>query len=268
MQGKYDINIIGKKYGMLTIIDEKPPIKVSGKNKRIVLCRCDCGNTVETRLWYLGSGKKKSCGCLKSSQNGLGTTKLCKVWNGMHRRCENPRDKSYERYGGRGIKVCDAWSGKDGFMTFREWALSNGYKEGLTVDRIDVNGWYSPENCRWATYKEQNNNQTENHWVTYRGETHTISQWSDITGVSQNNIMQRLNKLNYSVGEALGYEPHVIKRKQEKEVLKIDKNTNEVLARFNSITKASKESKVHCNNISSCCNGKAKTAGGYIWKFA
>lgn len=268
MQGKYDTDIIGRKYGMLTIISEKSPIKVNGQNKRIVLCQCDCGNIVETRLWYLSSGEKQSCGCLKRSQNGFGTTRLCKVWNGMHRRCENPKATSYERYGGRGIKVCDAWSGKDGFMAFREWALANGYKEGLTIDRIDVNGWYSPDNCRWATYKEQNNNQTDNHWVTYKGKTHTISEWSDITGISQAKIAVRLNKLNYSIGEALEYEPHKIKHHRIRKVIQLDKNTGEILAEYNSLKEANDITKVHWSSISKCCSGKFLTAGGYKWKYA
>lgn len=269
MQGIYLENIIGQKYEKLTIIDELQPIKTPTRgNRRIVLCRCDCGNTIETRLDYLRNGHRKSCGCLYRNQNGFGSTKICKVWRQMHDRCENVKNRAFQNYGGRGIKVCTEWSGKNGFENFRLWAISHGYKEGLTIDRIDVNGDYCPENCRWATVKQQNNNQRDNHKLTYDNQTHTIAEWSDITGISQSLILARINKLNYSVGEALGYVPHVIKNGKARKVNQIDRTTNELIAQFDSLIEAQKATNLHFSAISKCCQGKSKQAGGYIWQYA
>lgn len=261
-------NIVGQKYGKLTILKELEPILKNGTRKRIVLCKCECGNIIETQLYYLTDGHKNSCGCLLKTKKGYGNTKLCKVWNGMHRRCENKKSDAYSNYGGRGIKVCNEWSGEDGFYKFREWALSNGYQEGLTIDRIDGNGNYEPGNCRWATYKEQNNNLRSNHNIEYNGETHTISEWSEITGISQSLILARISKLNYSIGEALGFEVHNPKYRDMKKVLQLNKENGEVIAEYKSIGEASKLTHVDRSSISRCCNGIVKTAGGYKWALA
>lgn len=269
MQGIYLENIIGQKYEKLTIIDELQPIKTPTRgNRRIVLCRCDCGNTIETRLDYLRNGHRKSCGCLYRKQNGFGSTKICKVWRQMHDRCENVKNRAFQNYGGRGIKVCTEWSGKNGFENFRLWAISHGYKEGLTIDRIDVNGDYCPENCRWTTYKEQNNNQRDNHRLFYNNELHTIAEWSEITGLSHALILSRINKLHYSVGEALGYEKHERKNPRAKKVVQIDLVTNEEIATYESFAEAEKATNTCSETISKCCAGKVKRAGKYKWKYA
>ena len=127
--------------------------------------------------------------------------KLYAVWNAMKQRCNNPKNKRYERYGGRGIKVCQEWS--DSFDTFRDWALSNGYKEGLTIDRINNNGNYEPCNCRWATYREQNMNYSKNVYYEHNGERHTVTEWADIYGLNLKSIYQRMERDHISFIEAL-----------------------------------------------------------------
>jgi hypothetical protein len=116
--------------------------------------------------------------------------RLYGVWCAMKERCYNPNNKSYSRYGGRGISVCDEWR-KD-FSLFAEWAESNGYIKGLTIDRIDGNGNYCPENCRWATTAQQNRNYSRNHMITYNGETKCVTDWADQYGINRTTLLLRL----------------------------------------------------------------------------
>ena len=127
---------------------------------------------------------------MKIKHNGS-RTRLYHIYYGMMHRCYKPKCKEYKRYGGRGIKMCNEWIGKDGFVTFRDWALKNGYSNDLSIDRIDNNGGYTPQNCRWVTDKIQKNNMSSNTLLTYNGETHTISEWSDITGIKAITISTR-----------------------------------------------------------------------------
>ena len=128
-------------------------------------------------------------------------TKLYDVWCAAKARCNNPKNKNYKHYGGRGIKVCDEW--ENSFQAFYEWAMANGYKEGLSIDRIDNDGNYEPANCRWVTQEEQCNNRRTSHKLTYEGETHTITEWSKITGIKRKIISQRVNNLGWSIERAL-----------------------------------------------------------------
>lgn len=116
----------------------------------------------------------------------------------MHRRCYGVGAKAYEDYGGRGISICEEWGN---YEAFREWALLSGYKDNLTIDRIDNNGNYCPENCRWATAKQQANNRRSNHSVKYMGGTHTVSEWADILGLDQRELWQILNRNNWDMSQ-------------------------------------------------------------------
>ena len=122
--------------------------------------------------------------------HGGSKTRLFRIWQYMRKRCYNKNDSNYERYGGRGITVCEEWN-KD-FAAFRDWAMANGYREDLSLDRIDNNGPYCPENCRWATAKQQGNNRRSTHLITYNGETHSIKEWAEITGIAKSTIGNRL----------------------------------------------------------------------------
>ena len=126
-------------------------------------------------------------------------TRLHKIWESMRARCYDKNHIHFENYGGRGIYVCGEWSD---YVHFRDWALNNGYSEDLTIDRIDVNGDYCPENCRWVTMKEQQNNKRTNRYISMNGETHTISNWSEITGIKKTTLKERLNS-GWSVEKAL-----------------------------------------------------------------
>lgn len=190
----------GDKYGRWTVVREEKPIN----GDRAIRVKCVCGNEKIVRLKSLVNGQSTSCGCYRKeyiSQRNYkhGFTnrnskieRLYNIWIGMKRRCYDTKDKGYHNYGGRGITICDEWL-KD-YSSFRRWAYNNGYSENLTIDRIDNDKGYSPENCRWTTMEIQSNNTRFNHHVTYKGETHTLAEWGRITGIKDDYIGRRLKK--------------------------------------------------------------------------
>lgn len=125
-------------------------------------------------------------------KHGLKGTRLYNIWHSMKQRCHYSLSKDYQRYGGRGITICDEW--ENDFMSFYNWAMRNGYNSNLTLDRIDVNGNYEPSNCRWVSIKDQNNNRRSCKKITYNGETHNLTQWALILGINKNTLIARLNK--------------------------------------------------------------------------
>lgn len=197
-------NLEGKKFGKLTVIRRvEEYISPKGYHATRWFCKCDCGNYVTVRSCNIKNGGSKSCGCERKinpnrKTHGQKNTPLYNIWIEMRVRCRN---KKYERYAGRGISVCEEWD-KD-FMNFYNWAMANGYKKGLSIDRIDNDGNYCPENCRWVTNKVQQNNKSNNHLLSFNGETLTMSQWADKTGISWQKIKDRITKLNWSVEKAL-----------------------------------------------------------------
>lgn len=165
-----------------------------------VVCQCDCGKVIATQLERLHSGRAKSCGCYHraavsaaSKTHGLSKTRLHTTWLGMRCRCNNPNAPWYRIYGGRGIRVCEEWNS---FESFREWALSNGYADDLTIDRINNDGNYEPNNCRWTTTRTQANNRSNNVFVSAFGERKTLSEWSvdSRCTVSRSTIEDRIRR--------------------------------------------------------------------------
>ena len=209
------IDLTGKRYGRLVVekLDHIQKLPC-GKNERHYLCKCDCGNYKVIRACSLRSGDAKSCGCYhkelllkRQTTHNMTKTTLYKAWCNMKARCYNTRRKDYCNYGGRGITMCEEW--KD-FEVFKEWALKNGYKEKkvngkniLSLDRIDVDGNYCPENCRWATDKQQANNKRTTKRFYYNGQNLTAREWSDLLGINYVTLVGRLHNSSWSVERAL-----------------------------------------------------------------
>lgn len=200
------LDITGNRYGKLTAFRYSH----TGKNHmQYWVFKCDCGKEITTRKTGVINGHCKSCGCLQkeiaknevvkhSAKHKESKTRLYRIWKLMHARC---KDKSVKYYGAKGIEVCLEWSD---YTVFKKWAIENGYKENLTIDRIDYNGNYEPNNCRWATYKEQAQNTSRNHFITHNGETKCIAEWCRELNIKVSTFCQRMKKgLNPFTGETL-----------------------------------------------------------------
>lgn len=184
------IDLSGNRYGKLVVKN----IHTTKIGDAYFDCICDCGNEKVVKGQDLKRGRVKSCGCLKNNfipknkTHGMSKSRLFRIWVGMRQRCNNPNNPKYKIYGGRGITVCNEWNE---FQYFMKWAYENGYDENLTIDRINSDGNYEPSNCRWENLKNQANNTRATIFLTYNGETKSVSEWSDITGIPQNTITKR-----------------------------------------------------------------------------
>ena len=188
------------KFGRLTVIEFH---ERKGKNY-YWKCQCECGNTRIVQPSRLINGTTVSCGCYNReviTKHGLDGNKIYHVFNSMKSRCYSQKNKSYPVYGGRGIKICEEWL--NDVTVFHKWAIENGYKEGLTIDRIDVNGDYEPNNCRWITHKEQSYNLRSNKYITYNGRTQTICQWADELNIQRATLCHRIYVAKWSIEKAL-----------------------------------------------------------------
>lgn len=199
---KKHTELIGVRFGRFTVIED---VTTTGRTK--LLCRCDCGNKKIVRLDHLKSGAVVSCGCYQAElrikatrTHGMSKTRIYGIWKGIHNRCENNNIPQYADWGGRGIKVCEEWQT---FEPFYEWAMANGYRDDLTIDRKDNDGDYCPDNCRWTTRKEQALNRRSNTFITYSGITKHISEWDkDIGSLKSGRVRARLNA-GWSVEKAV-----------------------------------------------------------------
>lgn len=183
------VDITGQRFVRLTVLGY---VGKNRQNKSLWKCVCDCGNETIARADALKSGDKQSCGCLnrenksrecikRNTKHGMTHTRLYAVWCDMRRRCNNPKTPEYKNYGARGIKICTEWD--NDFKLFNDWAMKNGYDENAphgdcTIDRIDVNGDYCPENCRFVDLMVQGSNKRNNRHITHNGITMTQSEWA------------------------------------------------------------------------------------------
>ena len=178
-------------------------------NRKYATFKCECGNIKKIRISNVVSGSTKYCGCHQHQatygnyKHGLCKSRLNNIWYKIKARCLNPSYHQYDLYGGRGIDICDEW--KNDFLAFYNWAIENGYSENLSIDRIDVNGDYSPTNCRWCTPKEQSNNKRNNINITINDKTQTLAQWCEELGLNYGTVRRRIKVYGWSDSEALGF---------------------------------------------------------------
>lgn len=190
-------DLSGKRFGHLVVIK-----RVEEKGYPVFwLCKCDCGNTKAIAGKHLLDGSTSSCGCMHYKYgHGKTETRLYHIWRTMKARCFDKNSCKYSRYGGRGITMSEEW--KNSFMAFHDWAVSNGYNEELSIDRMDNNKGYFPDNCRWATAEEQANNTSTNVIINHKGATGTLSQMARNYGLKPSVVSKRI-KRGWSVQRAL-----------------------------------------------------------------
>ena len=194
-------DLTGQRFGRLVVLRRDQNDR---NGKATWRCQCDCGKEVVVVGANLRTGDTKSCGCMHyefirnlNVTHGYSKTRLYKVWAHMKERCYNPSNKNYDRYGMRGITICDEWL--QDFLKFREWAMANGYDESApkgqcTIDRIDNNKGYSPDNCRWVDMKTQLSNYSKNIYVEIDGKKQTLRQWADEVGLPYMTIVGRFQR--------------------------------------------------------------------------
>lgn len=206
----YIKDLSGKRFGNLQVLSLAPK---SGRGTRW-LCQCDCGNKTIVARNNLVYGNTKSCGCLVGKANSRKkygeksiqkedsqTKRLYQIWQGMKARCYNKNNKDYKYYGKLGVSICSEW--KDNFEEFYYWSMANGYKENLTIDRINNDKGYSPDNCRWVEQSEQKGNRRNVKMYEYNGESASLAEWARKMGISYKTLYARIHRNGYSIKKAL-----------------------------------------------------------------
>lgn len=201
---------IGKTFNRLTVINVASPTKTCIPR---VLCECVCGNKTVVCIYNLKSNHTRSCGCYayeSTTTHKMSRTVEYKTWHNIKSRCNNPNSTGYHYYGGRGISICDSWTEEDtGFLNFYK-DMGDKPSNKHSIDRIDCNGDYCPENCRWATHEVQGNNKRYNHILHFDGQSKTISEWASVLKMKQNTLYYRI-KRGWTIPEALGFDDRSIK---------------------------------------------------------
>lgn len=197
------LDLTGQKFGYLTVLQLS---ESKHKQQRAYWkCQCKCGNITDVASNDLRRGNIKSCGCKRREshnvKHGMHDTRIYRIWTSMCKRCYNPNAKEFKNYGGRGIVMCDEW--KNDFRNFCKWAISSGYHDSLTIERIDNNDNYSPENCKWTTSKEQANNRRNTVYIEKNGVKKSLSEWCEITGTNRNSAYTRYSRAKKLKGFAL-----------------------------------------------------------------
>lgn len=205
------IDITGYKYNMLTVLRRVDNDK-NGQSRWE--CKCDCGNITVAKGANLKNGAVKSCGCLlhkapKNKKHGESNTPLYQMWISMIYRCHNEKNQAYKFYGARGIRVCEEWHD---YEAFKRWVEETKPEGKYTIERIDANGDYCPDNCTWITMSEQANNRRSNILIRYNGEEHNLMKWCEILNRDYKNVHNRMYKLGWSFEKAISTDIDISKR--------------------------------------------------------
>lgn len=265
--------MIGNKYGKLTVVS------IEKQNKKTLLkCKCDCGNEIIRPTYLIATNQIKSCGCLKGDairryndsgkhsrsrlEDGRSLHPLYGTWFQMIARCENPNSKHYDRYGGRGIKVCEEWHD---FWKFAEWSNSvGGRPQGYTLDRINNDGNYEPSNCRWADWRTQKTNTSANVFLEYNGAIKTTIEWAEEFKIHPHTLQNRI-KRGWSIERALTDRPNENCHASRHKLLCQYTKDGVLVAKYKSLSDLPSEFNKKC--VSDCANGRRNTNRGYIWKY-
>ena len=199
------IDLTGKKFGRLYVLG------IASKGKHIRWkCICDCGKEKEVLGCHLKSKKIVSCGCqsverisILNKTHNESKTRLYKIWAGIKTRCFNKKSNSFARYGGKGITMCQEW--QKSYENFRNWAINNGYKDNLTIDRIDNNGNYEPSNCRWATSSQQQNNTSKTIKLKYNQKIYSAKELAKFLEINYKKFIFGLHRYNYDLKKSINY---------------------------------------------------------------
>lgn len=211
-------DLVGQVFGFLTVVSEESPVRYSKGYRYYWKCQCECGNFVVIREDTLLARRSPymSCGCHRGDgareynkththpvKHGHSHEQLYNIWYLIRYRCNNPKCSAYDRYGGRGISVCTEWDDETGgYDAFCEWSKANGYTPGLTIDRIDNDMGYQPDNCRWVDMQAQNRNKRHNVWLEYQGERKLACQWAEELGMPYKTLMNRI-RLNWPIDKII-----------------------------------------------------------------
>jgi hypothetical protein len=199
---KYTEKFTGVKKGHLLALEEPRSERINNRAIRVIKCKCDCGIEKDIIFTPWHNGSTVTCGCrMKHRKHGCCKTRIYQEHKRMKDRCNATTGMHYKNYGARGIKMCKEW--QDDFLNFYNWAMANGYRDDLSIERIDVNGDYCPENCTWIPTSEQGENKTTSVKITYNEETHTVGKWAKIFGIPDHKLRDRLTKRKMTFEEAL-----------------------------------------------------------------
>lgn len=222
LKKEQELDIIGQKFNKLTVLER---VGKTDGGRYLFNCLCDCGISKIYEGRYVKSGKVKSCGnhivdAVREANTTHGDTgtRLYQIYRSMLKRCYNPNNDAYLHYGGRGIKVSSKWLDENGYANFKEWSLANGYNENLTIDRINNDGNYSPNNCRWATYRQQSLNRQDTIYIRKDGEIKTLKEWCDELNISYDAAWKRIFKYGYKPEKALSFRLDRVKNREEEMV--------------------------------------------------
>ena len=273
MQKYFPNEMVGKKYGKLLVASvEKQGLKT------LLKCKCDCGNVILRPTYLIATNQIKSCGCLKGEsirkynasgkhsrsrlKDGRSLHPLYGTWFQMISRCENPNQNHYDRYGGRGIKVCEEWHD---FWNFVKWSDSIGVRpDGFTLDRIDNDGNYEPNNCRWANWNTQTTNKSSNVYIEYNGISKTMIEWCNDLNIHPHTLQNRI-KRGWSIERALNQNPNANYLTARHKILCQYTKDEVLIAKYKSLSELPDE--FNKKSVSECANGRRKTNKGYIWRY-
>lgn len=261
------MDLTGKTFGYLTPIKLLPKTK-HGKNRW--LCKCKCGKFATPITYNLTHGITLSCGCIRHDPShetythGKSKERIYSIYLGMKKRCYNTNEKSYPRYGGKGITICAEWL--NDFMSFYNWSMANGYNDSLSIDRIDNLKGYSPDNCRWITMADQAKNKSNNTYISHNGETKIIADWCRELNFPEGAAHQRYRNC-IKQGKTPTYELIFFNGNRSCKKLYQYSIDGELIKIWNSKADAVRAGFSN-SGIIRCTKGKFKQSGGFVWRYA